>query len=193
MTIRGSGRPRATSHAAIEQTAFALFEERGFEATTMEDVAAAVGISRRTLFRYYPSKNDILWGRFDVSLQAFAEHFAQTSPETPLWATVREAVVAFNSFDRAAMPQHRRRMELLLRTPTLMAHSELRYAAWRSVVADHVAARLGQSATDLTPSLAGRLALAVSVSAYEQWLDQPEADLGDLIAAAFVGVSDLTS
>ena len=44
------------------------FEERGFEMTTMDDIAAAVGVGRRTLFRYYPSKNDILWGQFDDSL-----------------------------------------------------------------------------------------------------------------------------
>lgn len=53
------GRPEATSHAAIEEAAFALFAERGFEATTIDDIARAVGVSRRTLFRYYPSKNDI--------------------------------------------------------------------------------------------------------------------------------------
>src|SRR5215213_2120704 len=65
------GRPPATTHAAIERTAFALFERQGFEATTLDDIAAALGVGRRTLFRYYPSKNDILWGRFDASLRHF--------------------------------------------------------------------------------------------------------------------------
>jgi AcrR family transcriptional regulator len=63
------GRPPATSHAEIEAAAFALFAQKGFDATTMEDIATAVGVGRRTLFRYFPSKNDIPWGQFDDSLE----------------------------------------------------------------------------------------------------------------------------
>src|SRR4051812_46013561 len=60
-----AGRPEATSHAEIEQAAFRLFGVRGFDGTTLNDIAAAVGVSRRTLFRYFRSKNDIPWGQFD--------------------------------------------------------------------------------------------------------------------------------
>src|SRR6478752_5661725 len=69
--VPGPGRPEATSHAEIEQAAFRLFAERGFDGTTLGDIAAAVGVSRRTLFRYYPSKNDIPWGQFDRTLESF--------------------------------------------------------------------------------------------------------------------------
>ncbi len=165
------GRPPVTTHAAIERAAFDCFEERGFDATTMEDIAAAVGVSRRTLFRYYPSKNDILWGQFDDGLRGFADTFATIPEDVPLPEAIREAVVAFNELDDAALPQHRRRMRLLLDTPALLAHSELRYAAWRRVVADFVASRLGMAPDDLVPTLAGRVALSVALSAYEQWLE----------------------
>lgn len=182
MTTRaGYGRPPATSHAAIEQAAFHLFEERGFEATTMEDIAEAVGVGRRTLFRYYPSKNDILWGQFDEGLRSFAETFAAMPDDLPLVEAVIEAVVAFNYLDEAAVPQHRQRMRLLLGTPALLAHSELRYAAWRRVVADFVGRRLDVAADSLEPALAGRVALAVALAAYEQWLLDETAVLADLI------------
>jgi mycofactocin system transcriptional regulator len=186
-----TGRPPVTTHAAIEQAAFALFEQRGFDATTMDDIATAVGVGRRTLFRYYPSKNDILWGQFDEGLRGFAETFHATPPEMPIADAVREALVAFNQLDDAAIPQHRQRMRLLLGTPALLAHSELRYAAWRAVVADFVAERLGTRPDDLLPALAGRVALAVALSAYEQWLADGELPLAELLRESSAGVAEL--
>src|SRR5689334_24307046 len=89
VTTQVQGRPPATSHAAIESIAFSLFEEHGFEATTMDDIAAAVGVGRRTLFRYYPSKNDIPWGQFDESLVEFRRSLNEMPPDRPLWESIR--------------------------------------------------------------------------------------------------------
>ena len=67
------GRPVATTHGEIEQAAFRLFAERGFERTTLDAIATETGIGRRTLFRYFESKNDIPWGRFDRTLDGFRD------------------------------------------------------------------------------------------------------------------------
>jgi hypothetical protein len=88
--------------------------------------------------------------------------FWRTPPDVPLADAIREALVDFNHLDDVAVAQHRQRMRLLLGTPALLAHSELRYAAWRAVVADFVAQRLGVPADDLLPRLAGRVALSVA-------------------------------
>lgn len=175
------GRPPVTTHAAIEQHAFDLFERQGFDATTMDDIAAAVGVGRRTLFRYYPSKNDILWGQFDDGLRAFAATLAALPDDLPVADAISEAIVSFNNFDEDAIPQHRQRMRLLLHTPALLAHSELRYAAWRSCIAEFTARRTGQLTSDPLPALAGRVALAVALSAYEQWLRDDGESLADVI------------
>lgn len=189
---RAQGRPPVTSHAAIEEAAFALFAEHGFEATTMDDIAAAVGVGRRTLFRYYPSKNDILWGQFDEGLRSFEAHLAANGDEVPLGVAIRDAIIAFNRLDDGGEPQHRRRMTFLLQTPALLAHSELRYAAWRAVVARYVARRRGEEPEDLVPSLTGRIALAIALSAYEQWLASDDLALPDLITrAANAALADL--
>ena len=179
------GRPPATTHAAIEQVAFALFEEQGFEPTTLDDIAAALGVGRRTLFRYYPSKNDILWGRFDASLRHFEEFFDAIPPEVPLFEAVRRAILDFNVLEPAAVPQHRQRMRFLLTTPALLGHSELRYTAWRDVIARYVARRTDLEPTDLLPATAGRVSLALSLSAYEQWLGDDQASLPDLLVDGF--------
>jgi TetR/AcrR family transcriptional regulator, regulator of mycofactocin system len=184
------GRPPATDHDAIERAAFALFAERGFEATTIDDIAAAAGIGRRTLFRYYPSKNDIPWGQFDESLVRLRAHLEAIPPDVPVYRAVHEAVLAFNHLEPAAIPQHRQRMRLLLSTPALQAHSVLRYTQWRGTIAAFVAARLGLTETDLLPRTIGQVTLAISLSAYEHWLQQEDEPLERLLDEALSGVVD---
>ena len=62
------GRRRITSRAELEHVAFELFDRQGFEGTTIDDIAVAAGIGRRTFFRYFPSKNDVPWGNFEDEL-----------------------------------------------------------------------------------------------------------------------------
>ncbi|WP_030483541.1 mycofactocin system transcriptional regulator [Nocardioides aequoreus] len=171
---RGAGgRPVATTHAAIEQATFRLFRERGFEGTTLDDIAREVGVSRRTLFRYFPSKNDIAWGQFDRTLETFRETLATMPEELPLHEAVHRAVVAFNVYDEHADPPHRERMHLILTTPALSAHSVHRYADWRAVIAEYVAARRGLAPTDPLPEVVSQVALALALSAYTLWLREP--------------------
>ena len=183
ITRNGSspGRPPATSHAAIETAAFRLFAERGFEDTTAEDIADSVGIGRRTLFRYFPSKYDIPWGQFATSLS----HLRETLDSMPLDIAVSEAVqrsvVEFNHVDPDAIDQHRARMTLILGTPALQAHSVLMYEQWRTVIAEYVARRYGLRADDALPRTVGHVSLALSLSAYEQWLGSDGAPLDDLL------------
>src|SRR6201991_1943642 len=116
------GRPVATSHAEIERAAFGLFAERGFDAVTMADIAAEVGVGRRTLFRYFESKNDIPWGQFDRTLDGFRAILAEMPEGMPLHEAVQRGVRRFNEFPADAQPDHRDRMRLILQTPALQAH-----------------------------------------------------------------------
>jgi mycofactocin system transcriptional regulator len=179
---RLAGRPQATSHAAIEAAAFALFDKQGFENTTVDDIAAAVGVGRRTLFRYFPSKNDIPWGRFDDSLSRLRVTLAAIPDGVPVLDAVHRAVLEFNVLDDAAVEQHRQRMSLLLTTPALQAHSVLRYTQWRQVIAEYAAARYGLDPDNLLPRTIGHVSLALSLSAYEQWLREPDSRLTDLLS-----------
>jgi TetR/AcrR family transcriptional regulator, regulator of mycofactocin system len=179
-----AGRPEVTSHAAIEQAAFRLFAERGFDATTLDAIATQVGVGRRTLFRYYASKNDIPWGQFDRTLDGFREILAAMPEDLPLHVAVHRGVLAFNEFPEDAEPPHRERMRLILETPTLQAHSVLRYSEWRAVIAEYVAARLGLEPDDLVPRTVGQVSLALALTAYELWLESPGTSLPELLDAA---------
>ncbi|SEG67223.1 mycofactocin system transcriptional regulator [Thermomonospora echinospora] len=178
------GRRPRTSRAELEQVALRLFAERGFEETTVDDIAAAAGIGRRTFFRYYGSKNDVVWGDFERELEHMRAWFAGCPPEIPMMDALRRAVVAFNRLDPDQVPWHRLRMMMILQVPALQAHSTLRYADWRAVVAVFVAGRLGQPADALMPQAIAYACLGAAVASYEQWLRHDDADLGELLNRA---------
>jgi len=182
------GRPPRTTAADIERVALDLFARRGFDETTVEDIAAAAGISRRTFFRYYPSKNDVVWGDFEGLLRGMDEWLVATSDDVPLVDALSAAIVRFNSLPPEAVPAHRQRMSLILHVPALQAHSTLRYADWRDVVARFAARRLGEPVDSFQPQLVGHLALGAAVAAYERWLRAESEDLGELLAAAFAAL-----
>lgn len=178
------GRPAVTTHARIEQVAFEMFDRHGFRQTTVGAIAEQVGIGKRTLFRYFDSKNDIPWGRFDESLEQFRTILAQMPHDLELHVAVHRGVLLFNDFDDDVLAQHRRRMELILGTPELQAHSVLRFADWRAVIADYVANRTGQKSSDVMPQVAGRVSLALALAAYDAWLLDPHSSLRELLASS---------
>jgi len=187
---RPAGRRRVTSRAELEQAAFALFAANGFDETTVDDIAAAAGIGRRTFFRYFPSKNDIPWGAFELELERMRVRLKACPPEVPLMEAVRLALIDFNYVPAEQVPLHRRRMELILRVPTLFAHSALRFTAWRQVVAEFVAERTGRRSDELAPQAIAHAVLGVALAAYEHWLDDPAAEIGALLDDAMRQLGD---
>lgn len=179
-----TGRPRVTSRAALEQVGFELFARQGFDDTTIDDITAAAGIGRRTFFRYFASKNDLVWGDFAAELVKFEGLLAATDPAAPMMEALRGAVVEFNRFDPAVVPWHRQRMALILRVPTLQADSTVRYASWRTLVTEFAASRTGRPASDLLPRLIGHTVLAACIAAYEHWLTDDEVSLSGLLDLA---------
>lgn len=180
-----AGRRPSTNAVELERAAFELFARNGFEATTVEDIAAAVGISKRTFFRYFDSKNDVVWGDFDRELLTMRAAFAACPADQPLMDAVRTVVVEFNRFDAAAVPWHRKRMELIFGVPALQAHAALRYRAWRDVVADFVSERLSVPTWELAPRSIAHAALGVAVAAHEHWLAGEHGELTDILDRAF--------
>jgi len=178
------GRRKVTSRADLENVAFDLFSRQGFEQTTIDDIASAAGIGRRTFFRYFPSKNDVVWGDFDDDLERMRRRLSAVPAGIPLMDALREAIVDFNTIAPEQIPAHRRRMEFILRVPALQAHSTLRYAAWRQVIADFVADRTELPPSALLPQAIAYAMLGVAIAAYEQWLASVGSDLCDLLDKA---------
>lgn len=180
----GRGRRPATSRHELEEAAFALFAQHGFETTTVESIAHAAGAGRRTFFRYFDSKNDVVWGDFTEQLALMRAQFLARPDDEPLMTALRTVVVEFNRIDPAEAARHRCRLELILQVPALQAHSTLRYAEWRTVVAEFVARRTGAPPTTLVPQALSYACLGAALAAYEQWLQNPDVALCDSIDVA---------
>jgi TetR/AcrR family transcriptional regulator, regulator of mycofactocin system len=180
-----AGRRRSTSRDDIANVAIELFAARGFDAVSVDDVARAAGISRRSLFRYYASKNAILWGDFDTHLGYLGQLLDEVQPQVPLRTALRDALLAFNTFDDSEVAHHRQRMRVILETAELQAYSMTMYAGWREVIARYVASRYGAKATDLVPQTTAWTLLGVALSAYEHWVADESSELADALTAAF--------
>lgn len=113
-------RNRLEKRDALVSAAWGLFEVKGFEATTADEIAATAGVSRRTFFRYFPSKEAVAFPDAEARLVAFRTLLAETEG-TPA-ARVRQACLAmaahFAEVKDELLAQHR----LVARTPALLAY-----------------------------------------------------------------------
>jgi mycofactocin system transcriptional regulator len=164
--------------------ALRLFAANGFDETTVEQIAAEAGVSRRTFFRYFVSKTDVLWHNFDSEVAELRSRLGEMAPELPLLDAIRQAVLAVNRYTAQDVPELRIRMSLINATPALAASAATHYDAWEQAIINFAASRLGVRADDLQPVAIGRATLAVCRAAYEQWAARADYNLTRYLDAA---------
>src|SRR4029453_11577219 len=143
---------RAAVPAEIAETAFQLFTQRGFDQTTVDDIAAAAGLSRRSFFRYFASKEDAVLGMLNaVGAPTAAELAARPAGEPP-WTSLRRAldvlVTTYLGDPKVALARFR----LIHHTPALRTTLLDKQDRWQRSLAQVLAARLAADpAHDLRP------------------------------------------
>ncbi|WP_405603014.1 TetR/AcrR family transcriptional regulator [Streptomyces sp. NBC_01410] len=166
-------RTRRAVQAEIVATAMRLFLERGFEATTMEQIAGEIGISRRSLFRYFGTKEDIVLGDHAASgrvLQAALE--ARPADESP-WDALRAALKTLFESLPYSPEDFLKITSMLHASPSLRARQLEKRQQWTELLVPDIARRLGADADPMTQLRAGALvacALACSEAATEAWV-----------------------
>jgi AcrR family transcriptional regulator len=190
-------RKKEATHAAIQQAALDLFEQRGFDATTVEDIAGAAGVSARTFFRYFDSKIDLVVERKEHSPDHPEGHLgalltARPADEPPLVAMQNMAQDALTHSLAEGGDVLMRQLRIVLATPSLRALALEHFNDHRAELAAAFATRLGASADDLAPRV---LAAVVSETLWvvvETWVTKgahPD-ELGPLLDDAFVALRD---
>jgi AcrR family transcriptional regulator len=158
-------RKKARTKAAIQQHAMRLFRERGYPATTVEQIAAAAEVSPSTFFRYFPTKEDVaLYDALDpVLLEAFRAQPAELGPVQALRGAMR-AVLAELPAEELAMQQERDR--LIRSVPELRARMLDEFAKNLQLFAELVAERVGRRPDDPAVRTVAGAVIGVGISAW---------------------------
>ncbi len=131
-------RKKEKTRQALASAAMRLFAERGYEATTVADIAAAAEVSTRTFFAYFPTKEDVFFAgtreRLELVRQAFAANAAALPPLSAMRATLDQIIDTAS--DDVFAPDRGTRLRLLIERPELGARGiQLLFSAHR-VLAD---------------------------------------------------------
>lgn len=161
-------RKRADTHARIHQAALALFARQGFEATTLDDIARGAGVSRRTLFHYFGSKEDIVLSTKAGLAELIEAAILRRPADEPLLAMAEHALTDIAQDFQG--PEARALARLIHDTPALRAGDHAKYEAIEQRMAAAMAARKGLSADNLQARVVATAAVGVLRMATEAWL-----------------------
>jgi AcrR family transcriptional regulator len=191
VTGRRETKKRAT-RARLEEVAFDLFLRRGYDATSVTDVAAAADVSERTFFRYYSSKQDVVFAGLDDDLERFAVIFADAlvAPE-PAWDDVIRAMRRYAEILEPSRDRNARRARLVRATPNLLGPANMRLADWRYRACRIMAERYGRAPQDFEIQLLAGLTSAVLTTAMTVWIDTEGASLPAAVDRATAGARSL--
>jgi len=179
-------RKRQLVREELSEAALQLFALRGFEETTVDQIAAAVGVSPRTFFRYFKVKEDVLVEFLgQIGEQLVAELAARPAGEPPL-AAMRQAMSLLVGLHLEHPEKSLKLTRLLLRTPTVRARYLDHQARWRDGLAAVLATRAGLGPADFRPVLTASIALAAFDAALARWVDvDGTPPLAELVDEAF--------
>jgi AcrR family transcriptional regulator len=159
---------RARTHARIQQEGLRLFLERGFDAVTLDDVAAAADVSRRTLFHYFPSKEAIALG-FKAGLGPRIVAAVARRPDGEGLLEMAEHALTDMAGDYQSA-EAKALARLVHDTPTLRGGDHAKYEEMERMLADALARRAGRDPADPQVRVVAVTAIGVLRLATEAWL-----------------------
>ncbi|GAA3455436.1 acyl-CoA-like ligand-binding transcription factor [Dactylosporangium matsuzakiense] len=181
---------REAVRAAIAERALDLFDRRGFDNTSVDDVAAAAGISGRSFHRYFPAKEDAVIGESTGLGQIVADALAERPVLEPPWLAMRAALQPIVELSEANAQRSRLVMRVVNGSASLRARNLEKHLAWSRTLTPIVRRRLGDPAGGDVPAQAIVLAaLSCLDAAYAGWVAGDGGSLADLLDLAFDSVA----
>jgi AcrR family transcriptional regulator len=176
---------KARTFRRIQEEAMRLFLERGYDETTVQDVADAAGVSHMTVFRHFPTKEALaLTDEYDPLL---AEAIRNRPPtESPLDSVEHAFIETIGQLDSAALEMAVQRFKLASRTPALQAGIWMNWKESQRIVAEALAARGGMPDDPLALNVIAGIAISPAATAVLYVLDEGiESSLPEMIKSAY--------
>lgn len=161
---------KARTRDALVAAAVALFRARGFEATTIDEIAAAAGVSRRTFFRYFPTKDAVVFPHADARVARFEELLRPARGEAPL-DTVRRAFRGIGAELAAHRDELLLQRELIARSPVLLAREAEIDRRWEAALVDALQGRRRGAAARRRVRILGGAVMGAMRAALNEWFD----------------------
>jgi AcrR family transcriptional regulator len=185
-------RKREAVRAHLTEVALELVRDRDFDSVSVEEIAAAAGISRRTFFRYFSSKEDVILGFLERMGDRLRERVLEAPPELPPLAAVHAALRPQVAAYAANADRALALVRLLQLSPSLRARELESRQRLREKVADAIAARLGvEKRADARPRLLAGIALVPFDVAITLWLEgRSQDDVHAILDETIAGLSE---
>ncbi len=166
-------RKKARTRASLREHALRLFRLQGYQATTVEQIAAAAEVSPSTFFRYFPTKEDlVLQDDMDTRMiEAFEKQPFGLSPIAAVRAATRQV---FDSYTAADMDVLRETTRLTMTVPEIRARALDEFARTIGSIAEAVGRRAGRPADDLAVRTVAGAIIGVIMSITLPWEDWSE-------------------
>ncbi|WP_433711080.1 TetR family transcriptional regulator [Nocardia sp. CA-084685] len=181
-------RTRRAVRAEIAEVAIDLFTRQGFENTTVDQIASAAGMTKRSFFRYFPTKEDVVFDGVDLTGEdVVADIAARPTDEAP-WDSLHH-VLRTRQDEIHASEQVLTTLRLIEATPALVGRLHQRRAEWRRRVSDALKTRPGAEIDAYTADLLTNAATAVLDAVSSHWVRSGgEADRPTLLDQGFLHV-----
>jgi len=167
-------RKKQQTRDTIARVALELFAERGYEHTTLAEIAEAADVSARTIFAYFQSKEDILF----CDEPALLEHLKQTLEQRSSGVTTIDALREFVVSTAAPDDNARLRKKIVASDEELRRGERARFARVEQLIAESIAKDLEAEPGDIRPSLVA----ASMTAAFTTMRDRIEAESGEPIS-----------
>lgn len=175
----------------LEDSALALFERDGYDATTIEHIAAAAGLAPRTFFSYFASKDDLVVADYAQRLDRILRELGAQPADLTAWDALQRAFAAVAVDYEEQADRIRRRFQIMVTNPSVMARSLQLQAGWEVAVAAALRTRSGVPEHDVMAPLLAASALAVMRASVQRWLTAGESlVLPELVEAGFRRLGD---
>jgi len=188
-TVDGEGlreRKRRLTRERITEAALTLFLERGFDATTVDEITAAAEVSKRSFFDYFPTKEDVVQAWQDEFGFRLATAIADRPADEPMTKVVEEALIT-SLKDATADTRNIAIGDLIHETPALRARDQLKYAKLEQILAEALTERVKGQAERLRARLLAMIAVGGLRVGGEAWRRRPQSENVEIFARRIFG------